>query len=70
MESKTNENADPRPAPAPYRVRLPGFLADAEIGLGDVVKHITHMAGIPACGGCQRRQEALNRRVVFSGRDR
>ena len=29
--------------------------------LGDAVKKITDAAGIPQCGGCKRRQEALNR---------
>ena len=25
----------------PHRVRLPGFITDEEIGLGDVIKHAT-----------------------------
>lgn len=53
---------------APRRVRLPGFIADDDIGLGDVVKRATSMAGIRPCGGCARRAEALNRRVVLTGR--
>jgi hypothetical protein len=50
----------------PYRVRLPGFVADHEIGLGDVIKHATSYVGIKPCGGCEGRAAALNRRFVFS----
>ncbi|MFJ3791410.1 hypothetical protein [Kitasatospora sp. NPDC090091] len=47
---------------------MPGFVSDEDIGLGDAVKHATSTVGIRPCGGCLRRAEALNRRVVFSGR--
>jgi hypothetical protein len=50
----------------PYRVRLPGFISDEEIGLGDVVKRVTYAAGIRPCGGCERRAGALNRWMVFT----
>lgn len=50
----------------PYRVRLPGFISDEEIGLGDVIKRVTYAAGIKPCGGCERRAAALNRWMVFS----
>lgn len=53
----------------PLRVRLPGFVDD-EIGLGDVVKRVTHGAVPRPCTGCDRRAAALNRWVVFSGRKR
>jgi hypothetical protein len=52
----------------PFRVRLPGYLADEEIGLGDVVKRVTRTFGIRPCGGCERRAAALNRWFVFGGR--
>jgi len=56
---------------APHRVRLPGFLSDEEIGLGDVIKRATSYLGIKPCGGCQQRAEALNRWMVFTnGRSR
>ncbi len=56
-------------APAgPHRVRLPGFISDREIGLGDVIKSVTSSLGIKPCGGCERRAAALNRWMVFSGR--
>ena len=51
----------------PLRVRLPGFLVEGETGLGDVIKRATAAAGGRPCGGCERRAQALNRRVVFSG---
>ena len=52
----------------PYRVRLPGFVRDEEIGLGDAIKHVTYALGIRHCGGCERRAAALNRRFVFTRR--
>jgi hypothetical protein len=50
----------------PYRVRLPGFVKEGEVGLGDVIKRATYSVGIRPCGGCGRRATALNRRVVFT----
>ena len=50
----------------PFRIHLPGFIRDEEIGLGDVVKRITYAAGMRTCGGCEARAAALNRRVVFT----
>jgi len=52
----------------PYRVRLPGFISDEDVGLGDVIKRATSVLGIKPCGGCERRAAALNRRLAFSGR--
>jgi hypothetical protein len=49
----------------PYRVRLPGFVKDEEVGLGDVIKRATYSVGIRPCAGCGRRAAALNRLVVF-----
>jgi len=51
-----------------YQVRLPGFIPDEEIGLGDVIKRATYAMGIKPCGGCERRAAALNRWFGFSGR--
>lgn len=50
----------------PYRVRLPGFVQDEDIGLGDVIKRATYSVGVRPCGGCQQRAAALNRWVVFT----
>jgi hypothetical protein len=51
---------------APFHVRLPGFVIEEEIGLGDAIKRATHSLGIKPCGGCLRRAKILNRWVVFS----
>lgn len=45
------------------RVRLPGFLVEEEIGLGDAIKRVTYAMGIKPCGGCEKRAAALNRWV-------
>ena len=55
-------------ASQPHRVRLPGFISDEDIGLGDMIKRATYAIGIRACGGCERRAAALNRWMVLSGR--
>jgi hypothetical protein len=52
----------------PYRVRLPGFIRDDEIGLGDVIKRATSAIGFRPCRGCEQRAAALNRRLIFTGR--
>lgn len=55
-------------SPGPHRIRLPGFLVEDDIGLGDVIRRTTSAIGIRPCGGCDRRAGALNRWVVFTGR--
>ena len=52
----------------PYRARLPGFISDEDIGLGDVIKRATSAIGIRPCGSCEQRAAALNRWLTFSGR--
>jgi len=52
----------------PHRVRLPGFITDEEVGLGDVVKRATSYLRIQPCGGCARRADALNRWLLFTNR--
>lgn len=59
--AKQNENQ-------PHRVRLPGFITDEEMGLGDTIKRATHTLDIAPCGGCERRAAALNRWAIFTGR--
>jgi len=51
---------------AAHRVRLPGFLIEKEIGLGDVIKKVTYTMGIPTCAGCERRAAKLNSWVRFT----
>jgi hypothetical protein len=53
---------------APYRIRLPGFVSDEDIGLGDVIKHGMSAIGVKSCASCARRADALNRWIVFSGK--
>jgi len=52
---------------SPTRVRLPGFISDEDVGLGDAIKRVTYAFGIKPCGGCERRAAALNRWMVFTG---
>lgn len=67
-KEEPRENATDKRARQPYRVYLPGFITDEEIGLGDVIKRATSAVGIQPCGGCRRRAATLNRWVAFSGR--
>lgn len=60
---KVREQSKPRP----YRVRLPGFAREKEIGLGDMVKRATSAVGVKPCGGCEQRAAVLNRWAVISG---
>jgi hypothetical protein len=48
-----------------HRVRLPGFLIEEEIGLGDAIKRVTYALGIRPCSGCEKRAAALNRFMSF-----
>jgi hypothetical protein len=48
------------------RVRLPGFIKDEEVGLGEVLKRATYTLGFKPCGGCEARAAALNRWMVFT----
>jgi hypothetical protein len=57
------EGEEQRPT---LRVRLPGFLIDEEIGLGDAIKRVTHAIGIKPCGACKKRAAAFNRWMHFS----
>ncbi len=67
-KEETRNNQVDKTKGQPYRVRLPGFISDEEIGLGDAIKRVTSSIGIKPCGGCERRASALNRLLVFSGR--
>ena len=54
---------------ARYSVHVPEFITKKEIGLGDVIKQATSSFGFQPCGGCERRAAALNRMLVFSGKN-
>jgi hypothetical protein len=66
--NESNDSADQRDV-SHHRLRLPGFIADDDIGLGDVIKQVTSYFGIPACGKCDQRAAALNRWMAFSRRN-
>jgi hypothetical protein len=60
----------PRPEPSgpardsrkltPRRLRLPRFLIEEPVGLGQVVKHVTKAVGVRPCDPCERRAEVLD----------
>lgn len=50
--------------PEPPRLRLPGFVREEAIGLGDVISRTAAAIGVRPCGGCARRAEALNRWIT------
>jgi hypothetical protein len=50
----------------PKKVRLPGFVRDEDIGLGDAIKRFTAAVGIKPCGGCEQRAAAMNRWMTFT----
>lgn len=66
--SRRETEDNPTNSGKPHRVRLPGFVLDEDIGLGEAIKHATSSVGIRPCGGCTQRAEMLNRWIVFSGR--
>lgn len=66
MGDQTEDRSTRSMASQPYRARLPGFIVDEEIGLGDVLKRVTYRIGIEPCGGCRQRAAALNRWMVFA----
>jgi hypothetical protein len=67
---KSDDPASPKRAEhqsseKPHIVRLPGFLVEEEIGLGDAIKRVTYAMGMQPCSGCERRAAALNRWMTF-----
>lgn len=52
----------------PYKIKVPGFITDKRIGLGDLIKNSTTKFGIKPCGGCQRRAEILNNWFLIDGK--
>lgn len=70
MDGEDARGAKNTDAHQPHRIRLPGFISDKDIGLGDVIKRATSAVGIRPCSPCVKRAAALNRWLVFSGRRR
>ena len=67
-EDKAQSDMANKPHHEPYRVRLPGFIGEENIGLGDAIKRVTTTFGIAPCEGCAQRAALLNRWMIFSGR--
>jgi hypothetical protein len=69
MTKKAEGRANPdQKKNQPHWVRLPGFIADEEIGLGEVIQRTTSYFGIYPCRGCERRAASLNRWLAFTNR--
>lgn len=66
MTKKTAAEQKDRLPREPHRVRLPGFLIEEDVGLGDAIKRVTYSMGITPCGGCERRATSLNRWMRFT----
>jgi hypothetical protein len=62
--SSDQETGTPETRPRPYTVRLPGFVNDEDVGLGDVIKRATYSVGIKPCGG--RRGEGVCRATAIA----
>jgi hypothetical protein len=56
-------NTEEEGARQPFTIPLP-FLRES-IGSGDMVKQLTDALHIRQCGGCERRQNAMNQAVAF-----
>jgi hypothetical protein len=65
VKKQSHAQPDRKERPA-HQVRLPGFLIEEEVGLGDLIKKATYAMGITPCGGCEKRATALNRWMTFS----
>ncbi len=61
---KPEKTATPKSA----RLRLPGFVREEEIGLGDLVSRTASAIGVRPCGGCSRRAAAMNRWMTVGRR--
>ena len=64
--SVQDKDSDHNRVGRPYRLRLPGFVSDEDLGLGDALKNVPSYFGAQACGGCERRRVALNGWMTLS----
>jgi hypothetical protein len=53
-----------------FKVRLPGFIVENDIGLGDIIKRTTSAIGIKPCGGCKQRAEILNSYLTVTSKSK
>ncbi|MFE3093043.1 hypothetical protein ACFXG1_04370 [Streptomyces sp. NPDC059248] len=67
---RERDEHDEREGRASHDVRLPGFVHEDAIGLGDLVGRATSAVGVRPCGGCSRRARRMNEWVTFSKRRR
>jgi hypothetical protein len=70
MTEETREASSLEQEQKPHRLRLPAFVTDETIGLGDAIKRVAWTVGINPCRGCERRAAMLNRWFVLAGRTR
>ena len=68
QHDKPDPSTEGEAPPKPFTVRLPGFVSDHDIGLGDMVSRVATRAGFSACGGCKRRAAQMNQWISFTGR--
>lgn len=69
MKTKANPPDETQEESTPvHRMRLPVFVRDEDIGLGDVLKRTTTYLGLTPCGACERRAASLNNWLAFSKR--
>lgn len=66
MSSEDKKESTGKTERQPGRIRLPGFIKEEEIGLGDVIKKVTYAMGVKPCTGCEKRAAALNRWMRFT----
>jgi hypothetical protein len=66
MSTEEKKEATGKAVRQPHRIRLPGFIKEEEIGLGDVIKKATYAMGIKPCTGCEKRAAMLNRWMRFT----
>jgi hypothetical protein len=52
-------------APSRHSIRIPFLTDDTKIGLGDVIRKVTHAVGVAPCAGCEGRATRLNRWMSF-----
>jgi hypothetical protein len=64
--SDQEHSSEPETPEPRFKVRLPGFVKDEQIGLGDVITRFTHATGLQPCAGCAGRAQTLNQWVAFT----
>jgi hypothetical protein len=66
MNTDDNETVGGQREHEPFRVRIPGFVSDADIGIGHLAGRVAASIGIQSCGGCARRAEVLNKWLAIA----